>query len=183
MKKSVLTLALLILSSAESKAQTLSRSDPARPPFGSAQDLREVALHLDSISFGDPASEKAHGLTARRSEVIHGGLGQPARRLLPLFPAEWQGGSVAFTLAVNPDRPNYVTVRLWGSDVTADCLTLFCEGKQIGYRHLGDVEILDIGGEGPGYNGRFYYSTSPLPLTLTKGKTLQRSDVALREYF
>jgi len=38
-------------------------------------------------------------------------------------------------------------VRLWGSDSTRNDLILFCEGKQVGYRHLGDIDLLDIGGE------------------------------------
>ncbi|MBC8096073.1 MAG: hypothetical protein H7Y43_09690, partial [Akkermansiaceae bacterium] len=70
-----------------------------------------------------------------------------------------------------PNLPNYATIRLWGSDTTQNQLILFCEGKQIGYRHLGDFDILDIGSGEPAFNGRFFYNTTPLPLELTRGKT------------
>ena len=126
---------------------------------------------IDRVVLGDAASERAHSLVAKNSEVIAGGLGEPARRLLPNAPADWQGGTMAFILKVDPEKENYATIRFWGSDVTSNNLVLFCDGKQIGYRHLGDVEILDIGGGAPGYNDRFFYNTSPLPLALTRGKT------------
>jgi len=47
---------------------------------------------------------------------------------------------------------------------------LFCEGKQIGYRHLGDYDMLYIANEGVPFNERFTYMTLPLPLDMTKGK-------------
>lgn len=49
-------------------------------------------------------------------------------------------------------------------------LTLHVAGKQVGYRHLGDIEALEIGADAPTYPGRFIYRTCPLPLDLTKGK-------------
>jgi len=128
---------------------------------------------VDSIVFGDVASEKNHAFSGADSEVVFGGLGEPARKLLPLQPAGWQGGSMAFTLKVDPSRPNYATVRLWGSDISQDRLILFCEGRQVGYIHLGDVDILDFGNEeaSPPFTGRFYYATSPLPTEMTEGKS------------
>ncbi|MDQ2688263.1 MAG: hypothetical protein M3Y28_10390, partial [Armatimonadota bacterium] len=100
-------------------------------------------------------------------------LGEPARRLLPLSPANRQGGAASFTMKVDPQKLNYFTVKLWGGDVTQNRLILFVEGKQVGYRHLGDVDILDPGTESdaPPLLGRFYYTTNPLPLALTQGKT------------
>ena len=127
----------------------------------------------DTLQFGSIASEQAHGLTANLSDTIVGGLGEPARRLLPQNPASWEGGRLAFTLKIDPAKPNYITARLWGSDVSSNRLKLFCEGRQIGYHHLGDVDLLDFGtdGDSPGYNGRFFYNTSPIPFSLTQGKT------------
>jgi hypothetical protein len=132
---------------------------------------REASQMIDSISFGDTNSENTHNLTAEHSEIIPGALGQPARRLLPLERLSWEGGHVAFTLGVDPDKQNYATIRLSGSDITSNDLILFCEGKQIGYRHLGDIDLLDIGGERAAFPGRFFYNTTPLPLALTQGKT------------
>ncbi len=137
----------------------------------------EVTPVVDSVTFGDPASERAHAFEARDAAVFAGALNQPARRLLPVKPASWEGGSMKFVLKVDPARANYATLRLWGSDVTLDCLVLYCEGKQVGYRHLGDIDILDIGGGGPGFPGRFYYTTTPLPEELTRGKTAIQCEI------
>jgi hypothetical protein len=126
---------------------------------------------VDSIAFGDAGSERSHSFSSTRSETIRGGLGEPARRLLPLQPESWEGGRVAFTLKIDPAKPNYATIRFWGSDKTQNLLILFCEGEQIGYRHLGDIDILDIGSGDPCFNGRFFYNTTPLPLDMTRGKT------------
>lgn len=127
--------------------------------------------YLDAIAFGDAVSEKIHALTATSSRVITGGLGETARILSPLDEPKWAGGRLAFTLRVDPERQNYATVRFWGSDATEDQLVLFCEGKQIGYRHLGDVDILDIGNGDAPFPGRFFYETTPLPLEMTRGRT------------
>ena len=141
--------------------------------LAAAAVAKEPSAIVDSIAFGDGASEKSHDFSGARSEIISGGRGEPARKLLPLQPESWQGGSMAFTLKVDPQQPNYATIRLWGSDVSPDRLILFCEGKQVGYIHIGDIDLLDFGNDDntPPYNGRFYYSTSPLPVEMTKGKT------------
>ena len=126
---------------------------------------------LDSIAFGVAASEAGHGLQVTRSELITNRLGDAARVLLPAGEPAWAGGRLAFTLAVDPEKQNYATARLWGSDATVNQLILFCDGKQIGYRHLGDIDLLDIGGGAAAFPGRFIYRTTPLPLALTRGKT------------
>lgn len=124
---------------------------------------------LDSIRFGDGISETGHHFKAQASEVIPGALGESARCLSPLMPPTWEGGRATFQMRIDPEKINYATIRLWGSDRTRNQLILFCEGKQIGYRHLGDIDILDIGGGDPPFNGRFFYNTTPLELT--RGKT------------
>ena len=123
---------------------------------------------VDSITFGDGASEAAHKFNDTRSEKVAGGLGEFARRLLP---ESWAGGSISFTVKVDPARPNYATVKFWGADAAHGMLILFCEGKQIGYRHLGDIDVLDIGGGEPAFIGRFIYVTTPLPEAMTRGKS------------
>lgn len=138
---------------------------------GISQAATSETVIVDHISFGDAASEQAHNLSITRSEVLSGGLGEPARRLLPLLSESWEGGSLGFTLGIDPIKPNYVTVKLWGSDVTRGMLVLFVEGKQVGYRHLGDIDVLDIGSGEPNFSGRFFYATTPLPVELTRGKT------------
>ncbi|MCC7494641.1 MAG: hypothetical protein IT204_19945 [Fimbriimonadaceae bacterium] len=126
---------------------------------------------LDRIDLGQRASELAHSLVATASETTPGGLEQPCRRLLPLQPVSWEGGRLAFNLRVDPTVPCYLTLRLWGSDVSDSLLVLFVEGRQVGYRHLGDLDILDHGASAPTWPGRFVYQTTPLPRQLTAGRS------------
>ena len=125
---------------------------------------------LDTLTLGDSTSETAHGFNSTTSKIIVGGFGETARQLLPPPTPGWAGGTMSFNLLVNPDKQNYLTARFWGDEVTPNRMLVFVEGKQIGYRHLGDIDQLDYGNEDPVYNGRFYYVTTPLPLSLTKGK-------------
>lgn len=133
--------------------------------------LSATAERLDTLVFGSEVSEKSHELSATLSDVTPGGLGFAARRLLPGGAEAWQGGVIKFTMFVDPRARNYFTIRLWGDDVSHNQMTLHVDGKQLGYRHLGDIEALEIGSDRPAYPGRFIYRTCPLPLELTKGKT------------
>ena len=126
---------------------------------------------LDDLVFGDTASEAKHAVKAVKSDVVHGAMNCSARRLLPGGDQPWEGGRLSFTMKVDPQEPNYVTARFWGDEVDKNFLVLFCEGKQVGYRFLGDVDVLALPDDEPRYNGRFYYSTTPLPRALTAGKT------------
>jgi hypothetical protein len=132
-----------------------------------------AADYQDVISFGDPNSEHSHGLSQFRSEVIQGGLGEKARQLLPLDPVSYNGGSVSFTLKVDPKLQNYFTVKLWGSDRGEERgrLILYIDGLQVGYRHEGDYDVLNQTDKDPIFQGRFLYQTLPLPLMRTQGRT------------
>lgn len=128
---------------------------------------------LDTIAFGAATSEQSHELTQIRSEIIRGGLGEPARQLLPLAPVSFNGGSVSFQLKVDPAQQNYFTVKLWGSDQGEERgrLILYLNGEQVGYRHEGDYDVLNQSDVEAIYPGRFLYQTLPLPPALTRGKT------------
>ncbi|BCU79712.1 hypothetical protein [Luteolibacter sp. LG18] len=128
------------------------------------------AATIDTLILGSHDSEDLHAVKADHADIIAGGLGTVARRLLPLEEATWLGGKLTATLKVDPVKQNYVTVRLWGSDVNHNLLMLELDGKQIGYRHLGDYDCLDVGADAPAYNDRFYYKTLPLPLDKTTGR-------------
>lgn len=106
-----------------------------------------------------------------------GGLGRPARRLLPNAVESWEGGRVAFTMRVDPDRQTYLTAVYWGSDIDPNQLVLFCEGRQVGYRHLGDIDVLGPSGDAPPLPGRFHCVTTPLPQSLTGGKDAVRLEI------
>ena len=132
---------------------------------------RKPTVLLDDIALGDDASEKKHSMIAAESEATKGSLDLPSRKLLPGGGLPWEGGSFSFTMAVDPKVQNYFTARFWGDDIDENYLILFCEGKQVGYRHLGDIDVLALPAEAPVYPGRFFYVTTPLPLSMTLGKT------------
>ncbi len=134
---------------------------------------RATASLLDTVYFGNLDSESAHGAVAESSDIVTGGLNQPARRLLPQSPVSWQGGQVTFNLKVDPAALNYVTFKFWGSDKGQQLgrLILFSDGLMIGYRDQGDHDIVNQTDDVPLYPGRFVYTTLPLPPSLTNGKT------------
>ncbi|MDF7825471.1 hypothetical protein P4B35_15700 [Pontiellaceae bacterium B12227] len=130
---------------------------------------------VDHLVLGDAVSEQAHQLEAELSDVVDGALGQKARRLLAN--GEWRGGKVTMKMKVDPEKPNYFTVKFWGGDTCGEeqyeaRLCLYVNGKQLGTRHLGQIDMLDIMKyDLPRYPGRFLYTTRPLPLHMTEGKT------------
>lgn len=133
-----------------------------------------AAQPLDMIYFGDERSEKDHVFQTTASQVKTGGLGQSCRILLPLDPPSHYGGNVRFVLKVDPEKTNYFTLKIWGSDVSGEeetRLLLLAEGKQVGIRHLGDVDCLDVMSEKPRFPNRFTYITTILPESLTRGKS------------
>ncbi|MBK1828699.1 hypothetical protein [Haloferula rosea] len=138
-------------------------------PFVSSFCMAKV---LDAIEFGDEQSGVAHGLEATNSQVISGRQGLPAQQLLPPSTAGWRGGRLSFRMAVNPEGQNYFTAIFWGGDHTGEHsrLMLFIDGKQVGQRHLGEVDQLDTMYEYPRYPGGFLYKTLPLPMNMTRGK-------------
>lgn len=124
----------------------------------------------DVIQFGNPKSEAKHAFTTQLSEIYTGGLNETARRMLPKEIPSYDGGTLAFRMKVDPAKQNYFTVRCFGSEKDKSMILLFSEGKQVGYRHLGDIDLLSLGnGEVP-FAGRYYYVTLPIPLKHTTGK-------------
>ena len=126
---------------------------------------------VDEIVFGNKTSEQKHAFTEKSTQIIKGGLDELARQLMPIEGERVEGGNITFRMRVDPQKQNYCTVRFWGSDTgNENILILFCEGKQVGYRHLGDYDVLDrSNGQAP-FPGRFIYVTTPIPIQATKGK-------------
>ena len=167
------------------------------------------AQTLDTIVFGNTPSETSHSLTpgwgpltpdswveagggvypsdpsaTDPSDVVIGGLGQTARRLLPRTPyADCYGGEMSFTMAVDPVRQNHLTIKLWGSDPCIGIwFVLNINGFELGQRHGGDAaaptmlfgnnRIYGDGGKMSDFApGQWVYRTVALPLHLTQGKT------------
>ncbi|GAA5210945.1 Tat pathway signal protein [Streptomyces thinghirensis] len=134
---------------------------------------------LDTLVFGDDASETAHDLAATNSESLAGGLGQSARRFLPTEPAGTWGGNASFAMNVDPALTNYVTLKLWGEEAGSALgrLQLFCDGKQVGHHHLGAVDPLDVAWQEKRLPGRFFFHTLPLPPWSTQGRTTVRLEI------
>ena len=128
--------------------------------------------HIDTINLGDKSSENDHQFQAGQSEILKGARNSPARRLLPQEQTNWFGGQIVFRMKVDPEKQNYFTAKFWGSDQPGEesRLMLFAEGVQIGQRHLGEVDPLDILASTPRFPDRFFYKTIPLPVHLTAGK-------------
>jgi len=126
---------------------------------------------VDTIDFSQEASMRSHGVAVAAGALLPGGLGQQGLRLDPLKADGWQGGSVAFKIAVVPDRLNYLSVRLWGGDAVDGNLILFCGGKQVGDRLLSDHDAFDFGSHAAQFPGAFFYRTTALPNAVTKGRT------------
>lgn len=159
---------------APASAATPGLLDVAAPP----KHAGNAGTVLDTIVFGDAASETAHALTTTSSDIVAGALGQSARVLNPLAQPGWWGGSTMFSVTVDPQKTTYVTVKLWGGDAagvaddTEDWrLQLFVDGKSVGWYDEAPVDNLDLLGVEPRTPGRFFLHTLPLPESYTRGNT------------
>lgn len=133
---------------------------------------------LDTVIFGNSSSEAAHGLVSAGTQAYTGALGQTMRRCLPLNPVDYYGGTITVTLSIDSVRRNYFTVKLWSDDDTGEDMgrlyLYIIEGGvdyQVGFRHEGDYMPLSVPNWRRGSPGQFFYSTTLLPLEMTRGKT------------
>lgn len=138
------------------------------------------AKSLDVIAFGNTTSETNHSLVSNSTQTITGALNQTARQCLPLSTVGINGGDLTFIMAVDPVKRNYVTVKLWGGDESTHAsdmgrLYLYVPLNGVNYsisgRHESDYTALSLDGGKDPLPGRFFYSTTMLPLWMTKGKT------------
>ena len=149
--------------------------------------------YLDTIVFGNATSEASHAFIGPVTFVITNNSVSPAqtaRRGSTNNPATVNGGSLTFKLSVDPAWRNYFTIKLWGSDDVSAVISQdsdmgrlhlyvaasnFVAGLntnyQVGYRHEGDYICLDATAYKPPLPGRFFYSTTILPLWMTQGRT------------
>jgi len=122
------------------------------------------AAPLDRLSLGDVAAEQAHGFQGELTEVA-----TPGRRLLPPATSHWLGGKFSVEVAVDPTKQNYVTVQFDGAEASEGRVLMLVDGKQVGYRHLGDIPVLRGEVEAPPCPGKPLFITTPLPLASTQG--------------
>ena len=83
-------------------------------------------------------------------------------------------------MKVDPDKMNYITVKLWGSE---------CENKEIQNLMINDEfgtlqakygtvwPVWDNMYEEPGQRGSYFYATYRLPMAMTHGRTEVRFQV------
>ncbi len=155
--------------------------------------LAGAQTYLDTVIFGNPASETAHSFAGPNTSIINNSAVSPAqtaRRSSTNNPATVNGGSLTFTLAVDPAWRNYFTVKFWGGDDSSSVygqasdlgrLYLYVPASnyvanatsnyQIGYRHEGDYICLNVSAYKQPLPGRFFYSTTLLPLWMTQGRS------------
>jgi autotransporter-associated beta strand protein len=155
---------------------------------------------LDTITFGNTTSETSHGLTTdfpavtgtavvaagggtnpsnpsttAASGTVTGLLGETARQLLPRTPnPDIYGGEMTFTMAVDPVKQNYFTIKVSGSDTSYNewfvLDGIVTSGTyEIGWRHNGNDQDMLWNMGVTWFPGRFIYRTVPLPLNLTAG--------------
>ncbi len=123
------------------------------------------AAPLDSVSLGNFEAEKAHAFQGELTEADARG-----RRLLPPTASGWLGGKFSVEVAVDPVKPNYATVMFDGSEASEGRLLMLVDGKQVGYRHLGDIPVLRGEVEAAPCPGKPLFITTPLPLASTQGR-------------
>jgi hypothetical protein len=148
-----------------------------------AEPATQVTTILDAVALGDSASEAAHGFREAFTKVIAGGMGQPGRKIFadPADTKTAEGGYFDVTMKCDPLADNFVTLKLWGSDFErnsggAILLYLMEEERmhQVGFRdvQVGEYAPLAWGGvHAAPIPLRFYYTTIPLPLSMTQGRT------------
>jgi hypothetical protein len=149
--------------------------------------------YLDTITFGNAASETAHSFVGPNTTVIFNNALSPVqtgRQCQPIGSSNVYGGNLTFTMVVDPVWRNYFTIKLWGADDFSSVLLQasdqgrlylyvpigqFISGNtnnyQIGYRHEGDYICLNVAASHQPLPGRFFYSTTLLPLWMTQGRT------------
>jgi hypothetical protein len=155
---------------------TLTASSPS---LATAPAVAAPSGALDAITFGDAASEQAHGLVADDTQVITGAAGQSARVARPLSPAGPRLGDLRFTMTVDPSMQNYLTLQLWGGDDSAYRTMILVDGEQASFQNTSDHEPINVGTRG-GLPGRFFFTTGMLPLASTQGR--DRVEIVVRTF-
>lgn len=129
---------------------------------------------LDSVILGNEESEAAHELDPGKSAVGYGGLGDTYRQLYPGDDKIW------VTMKVDPDKMNYITVKLWGSEgENKEIKTLMINDEygtlQAKYGTMWPV--WDYVYEEPAQRDSYFYATYRLPMAMTHGRTEVRFQI------
>lgn len=130
---------------------------------------------LDYCVFGDEESEAAHNVDPGRSVVGYGGLGDTYRQLYP-----GDDEKLWVTMKVDPDRMNYVTVKLWGSEFENQQIKTLMINDEYGtlQAKYGTMwPVWDYMYDEPAQRDSYFYATYRLPMAMTYGKTEVRLQI------
>ncbi len=122
---------------------------------------------LDTIILGNEESEKSHNFEAKNSVVGYGGLGDSYRQLYPNEPA-W------FDMSVDPEKMNYLTVKMWGSEFPQKDRQHLSVTDEYGTFRLEYGTLwpdIDSMMHEQSQNGSYYYGTIRIPPQATMGRT------------
>jgi hypothetical protein len=125
---------------------------------------------LDRLDFGNLNSEQSHHFNPNTEDNDQPPLGQSGACHLPYRQAEGTGPGEAdsrtkflFTMTCDPDKQNYLSIKVWGSDTQ--------QGEMYLIKGPDFYPPIDANGSPEAFPNRFYYYTVPIPLDRTTGKT------------
>lgn len=124
---------------------------------------------VDRVDLGDTASESAHEFRGESTQAVTGAKDRPARQSLPTEAQSDRLGDQNFTVDVDPVNQNHVSLVYWGEDASADSTVLLVDGEYVTYGKVGDYQASNFGTQG-GLPGRFFATTTLLPLSTTQGR-------------
>jgi len=120
---------------------------------------------LDELDFGNLASETAHdfdpGIAATNMPML--GTGTVGASSGQTYRDPTAANVMLFTLAVDPTRQDYFTVKFWGNDATQNVTLSDATDTAI--------TVVENAGWPVVYPNRFYYYTYAIPINLTQGKS------------
>ncbi|MBC7782921.1 MAG: hypothetical protein H7144_03700, partial [Burkholderiales bacterium] len=120
---------------------------------------------IDRLDFGNLASEASHRFEpgVAIASLPPRGVGSVGASSGLTYRNPSGDPDLTFTVAVDPARQNYLTVRVWGNDVPNDAMDLVGSS--------GAAETLEENGGNAQFPNRFIYYTAAIPISLTSGKT------------
>ena len=132
---------------------------------------------IDRVDFGSTRSESAKSVnTATSAPTGNGAFSQTYRqpKLIKYGDMPAAADKLTFTVAVDPAKQNYLTVKLFGSDSYFGQLRIAdlpTDNNRPSYVADQVDNSMSNGAGNPPFYGRFHYSTVSLPLSMTTGKT------------
>ena len=127
---------------------------------------------LGMVTFGDQASETQAAVQVSNSRIGPGATGCKARYIETI-------GKMRFSLPVDPSRPMFVTLKMWGGDVAGAIVATGSGSIKLGSPRVDvwvngkavDAQDFELLSDAPVLPGRFFYRTIRLPQDARQGKS------------